>query len=72
MTLESVGTPGFTSVHIAINLVYGRWFHGREKAQAKIDRFIDKLSSVSSERGIRYIDRKDFDAQIETLDSAKQ
>jgi hypothetical protein len=64
VAFESIGVPSVTAVHIAIKLVYGRWFHGREKAQAKIDTFLKKLHDVSRERAIRYLDRKEYEASL--------
>jgi hypothetical protein len=62
----SLGIPGYTSVHIKIRLVHPRWFGGRQKATERVKAFFQKLSDVSAERGVGYIERSQFDAYLTT------
>ena len=54
---SSAGQQRLTSLDINIKVSYGRWFHGREKAQARIDCFLEKLQNVSAEHGIRFVSK---------------
>jgi hypothetical protein len=51
---RSMGEQGRTSLHINIQVPYGRFFHAREKAEAKINSFLETLHKVALEYGVSF------------------